>query len=152
MPRHRLKPLPKATNPIRNRYRHAEREMFKLWLATPSALRIPQTQGEFADKFGIHPGTLSDWKDVPGFMDDVVKTAKRLAREFTPDVIHALRRSATSVGPGTSPDRKLWVQYIEEWIERNENVAQPQTIIFERPKSDARPASPKENPAQTPPG
>lgn len=99
-----------------------------------------------AEILGVDPATLSDWKLEEGFMDDVIHLAKRWARQFTPEVLHAMRDSATSVGqPGAPNDRKLWLQYIEKWSERVEHTGEGGgPVVFEFPGSK-KPLNTKED-------
>lgn len=100
----------------------------------PSDLRDPQEQQQLAELLKVDPSTLSDWKLEPGFMDEVILLAKQRARASTVDVIHALRRSATSYGlTGASADRKLWLQYMENFAEKQQHELPPGSIIFTRP-------------------
>jgi hypothetical protein len=79
-------------------------------------------------------------------MDGVMRLANTWARQFTPDVMHAMRMSATSVGlPGASADRKLWLQYIEEWAEKQEHTGPDggPLIIVRAPNGGSAPTPPR---------
>lgn len=93
-----------------------EREQFKSWLASPKKFRKPATQSEVAKQLDVAQMTLSKWKDDPDFMDGVVKLARKRARKHTPFVIEALREG---VARGNVRAMKLWLQYVEEWSEKN---------------------------------
>lgn len=63
------------------------RSKFKKWLAIPKSKRaqtgIP-TQQEFAQQYGVHPSTLSQWKNDPAFMSDVDRVRRsHLDRELS---------------------------------------------------------------------
>ena len=130
----------------------AEREAFKQWLALPVELREPKEQRELAEALHVDPATLSDWKLESGFMDEVVRLAKAWARQYTPDVIHALQQSATMIGmPGASSDRKLWLQYMEKFAERQEHTGPDGSpLIIERSPDGGNHT--KKTSAPTPPG
>ena len=54
-----------------NERKAGEQMEYALWLSLPSYAREPKTQKEFAKKVGVDASTLSDWKNLPGFMDYV---------------------------------------------------------------------------------
>lgn len=64
------------------------------WLALPKAMRQPRTQKELCQKFGVGEGTLSEWKRLPGFMDEVARTAKEFMKDDVADVLGAIRNNA----------------------------------------------------------
>lgn len=64
------------------------------WLALPKAMRQPRTQKELCQKFGVGEGTLSEWKRLPGFMDEVARVAKEFMKDDVADVLGAIRSSA----------------------------------------------------------
>lgn len=98
--------------------RVAEREAVKLWLAMPSWERQPKTQGLLAAKLGLSDTLISDWKIEPGFMDDVHRLARQWAKQFIPDVFGAMVHVAADRMGGTAQDRKLFLQYFEDWAPR----------------------------------
>lgn len=103
-----------------------EREQFKSWLASPKKYRTPKSQAALAKQFGVAQITLSKWKDEAGFMDDVVILARKRARKHTPFVIEALREG---VARGNVRAMKLWLQYVEEWSEKNITDLGGETLI-----------------------
>lgn len=88
------------------------------WLAQPKALRVPATQGELAIQLDVSEPTLSNWKYLPGFWDEVKERTIFWGRERTPNVIAALYRKA--IKEGNAFEAKLWLQYIEGWKEKTE--------------------------------
>lgn len=86
------------------------------WMALPHELREPPTQELFAKKFGIHIDTTTDWKKREGFWTDVKKKRNDWAKSKTPDVINALYKKA--VKEGNAAEAKLWLQYVDEWTEK----------------------------------
>ena len=105
----------------------AERLQFIEWLALPSDLRSPKTQTELALQLGVDAGTLSDWKKLPGFHDEVRKRVNELVKDEHADVGHAMITSAKS---GDVPAQKLSFEYIQEWSEKTRHdVTTTQPII-----------------------
>lgn len=130
-----------------NKPKVAEKERFKLWLALPSEFREPGSQEEFAKLYGVNPVTLSEWKQQSEFMDEVIALAKKFAREATVEVLQAMRRSATSLMPGSHSDRKLWLEYFENFAERQEHTGKdgaplPPLTIIRAPSNDRRKKTP----------
>jgi hypothetical protein len=99
----------------------------------PSWERVPKTQQELAKKIGVDEGTLSDWKRFPGFKDEVAKLAKEWAQSFLPDVLGAMVHAAADRLGGTAQDRKLFLQYVHDWAEKQQHELPPGMIIFNRP-------------------
>ena len=64
------------------------------WLALPKALRQPRTQKELCQQFGVGEGTLSEWKRLPGFRDEVARTAREFMKDDVADVLAAIRTHA----------------------------------------------------------
>ncbi len=67
---------------------------FQHWLALPPAARVPEQQKEFAALLGVREATLSSWKRLNGFMDDVNTLAMELVRDDVADVLGTIRRKA----------------------------------------------------------
>ena len=64
---------------------------FVEWSATPSPVRVPKTQQEFAKIKSIHNATLSKWKRVEGFDNDRWRLVTENMGDKLPDVIYALQ-------------------------------------------------------------
>lgn len=67
---------------------------FILWLALPKAMRVPKTQGLLANDLGVHQDTLSQWKNIPGFRDEVTAAAREYMRDDVPIVLDTIRKLA----------------------------------------------------------
>lgn len=67
---------------------------FMLWLAQPKAIRSPKLQRDLAKEIGVDQSTLSDWKNIPGFRDDVARYAKDYMRDDIPPVLDTIRKLA----------------------------------------------------------
>ena len=64
------------------------------WLALPKAQRKPRTQRDLAKEIGVGEDTLSDWKKLPGFIDDVNALARELVKHDIADVLGVIRTRA----------------------------------------------------------
>ncbi|MHA1225141.1 MAG: phBC6A51 family helix-turn-helix protein [Candidatus Hodarchaeales archaeon] len=93
-----------------------EFEKFVRWMALPSPVREPQTQLELAKELGVDFTTLSRWKRVEGFWEEVGKIRKEWGRERTPTVILGLYKKA--IAEGNAAEVKLWLKYFEDWDEK----------------------------------
>jgi len=104
----------------------AEYNEFIAWIALPEEFRSPKTQGELAKKFGVCQDTLSDWKKIASFWDQVKAERQRWGKERTPNVILGLYKKA--VKEGNAAEAKLWLQYIEGWTEKKDIEAAIKTL------------------------
>jgi hypothetical protein len=71
-----------------------DQERFIAWLALPKAERAPKLQQQLAKEIGVDQSTLSDWKKLPGFMDEVNTRARELVKHDIADVLGVIRREA----------------------------------------------------------
>lgn len=92
---------------------HAGQLQFIDWLALPKKLRKPRTQDQLAKIIGYDPATLSDWKKLPGFMDDVRQAAKTHLKNDVPEIFDALAREAKA---GDVQAIKLALEVTGEYI------------------------------------
>ena len=95
----------------------AEYMEFVKFIATPQVMRELKTQEDFANKFGVAETTLSEWKARDGFWDDVARARRLFFKDKTSNVVASIYKAALGASP---QDRKLWLQYIEEWSEKEE--------------------------------
>src|SRR5882672_4963242 len=142
-PRPKARPRPRKTANPQPTEKVAEKEAFKLWLAMPSWERVPKSQQELAKRLNVDEGTLSDWKRIPGFKDEVTKLAKEWAQAFLPDVLGAMVHAAADRLGGTAADRKLFLQYVQDWAEKQQHDFAPGSVTFNRPTDGAKPANDK---------
>lgn len=78
-------------------YRVQEKQAFREfieWSALPKKLREPKTQGLFAQKYGLHIDTLTDWKKREGFQEEVDRYRIMFFLEYRSDVYYALVQRA----------------------------------------------------------
>lgn len=71
-----------------------EQQRFIAWLALPRAQRTPKLQRELARVIGVGEDTLSDWKKLPGFIDEVNLLARELVKYDVAEVLGVIRREA----------------------------------------------------------
>ena len=93
--------------------------------------------------------TLSDWKHIPGFKDEVAKLAKEWAQAFLPDVLGAMVHAAADRLGGTAADRKLFLQDVQDWAEKQQHDITPGSVIFTRPTDGGH--RPADNQPKAPP-
>jgi hypothetical protein len=67
---------------------------FMAWLAVPKAERTPKLQRDLAKEIGVDESTLSDWKKLEGFRDEINKLARELLKNDVPEVYGTIRKFA----------------------------------------------------------
>jgi hypothetical protein len=88
-----------------------EFDEFVRFCATPRALRAVKTQEQFANKFGVSPDTLSDWKKLPEFFEAVRREIRSREKGELSEIVDALRGKALNGDAGAI---RLWLQYVGE--------------------------------------
>lgn len=73
---------------------HPDQERLIAWLALPKAQRTPKTQRALAQELGHDEATLSDWKRLPGFMDEVNGLARELVKHDIAEILGVIRSRA----------------------------------------------------------
>ncbi len=81
---------------------------FVKWYATPEPLRIPATQGELAGELLVNPHTLSGWKNLPNFKDDVDRELKNWSSDKNSTIALALYQSCILFK--RAAEIKLWFE------------------------------------------
>jgi len=89
---------------------------FAIWTSIAEPLRDPKTHQEFAQKFGVSPDTLVDWKKRDDFWELVMKEWKKWGISKSSNVMQAFYQKLLSKGVGA--DYKLWFQYFLDWQEK----------------------------------
>ena len=80
-----------------------EQVMFQTWLATPADLRTPANQRLYAAKFGRNEGTLSEWKRLPGWADEVYRLTREIVKtEALACILGAQAKLACSDAPNST--------------------------------------------------
>lgn len=86
------------------------------WIALPKKLREPETQTAFAEKCGISRETLSNWKLLTGFWDEVDHYTDKYLRSHAADLYYALIVNAKKTGDPRAI--KLYAQKVQGWSEK----------------------------------
>lgn len=94
-----------------------EFQEFIEWVSLPSGLREPTTQKELAKKFGVDNATLSDWKKVEGFWDEVKKKRQLWVQDKVSNVLYGVYNKALT---GDVNAAKLLMGYANEFTETTE--------------------------------
>lgn len=105
----------KITTPIQSNYlpaildvkRISEFIEFVRWNALPTWYRESKTQKEFAERVGVSPDTLTDWKKHSEFWPLVWQFLREWMQEQTSDVIGGLYEKIVS-GKGSASDVQLF--------------------------------------------
>lgn len=96
------------------------------WLAIPSKLREPATQGQFALKIGVHENTLARWKKLEGFNTAVGELAREQVDEHLPDIYGALVKGAKAGRLGhIKTCLEVAQHYVERRVMHGDNSADP---------------------------
>lgn len=93
---------------------------FILWTALPYKEKIAlgiETQGQFAEYYKVHINTTTAWKQRPEFEARVDEILKIWSNERTPEVIHAIYRTAVK---GNPMSQLLWLQYFKRFNPKKE--------------------------------
>lgn len=87
------------------------------WMSLPANSREPKTQKELAQKLGVDYATLSDWKKVDGFWDEVKKRRKVWVREKVSNILLGLYGKALK---GDTAAARMLMEYADEFVEVSE--------------------------------
>jgi len=101
---------------------------FVKWTALPSVLRKPQTQRDLSKEFRVDEDTLTNWKKREKFWDEVRDEMRKYFQDKTSNVVQALYQTILSQGKGTAQGAKLWLEYINQWIPKQENINRDKTL------------------------
>lgn len=89
---------------------------FVRWCALPKALRDPETQSKFCEKYGLNKDTLTNWKYRQGFYEEVRFYQDRFVLSFGADLWYSFIRTAKKNGDPRA--LKLYAQRFEGWSEK----------------------------------
>ena len=99
---------------VTNLRKKIEFQEFVEWLGLPSAERDPKNQVELAKKLGVDKATLSDWKKVEGFWQEVKSKRKNWVQEKVSNVLLGLYGRSLK---GDAAAAKMLLEYSDEFIE-----------------------------------
>jgi len=97
--------------------KQAEFWRFIKWISLPADLREPKTQKELAKELEVDYATLSDWKKVEGFWEEVRKLRKEWIQDKVSNILLGVYGKALK---GDVNAAKLLLEYAGEFIERKE--------------------------------
>lgn len=86
------------------------------WLATPTPLRDPKIQKEFARVNKVGEVTLILWRKMPELFDDVRNEIKIGLKDDIPDVMYALKSKIFK--DGDAREVKLFLEWVDEWTQK----------------------------------
>lgn len=99
-------------NKLVSREWNASQVRFMEWLAKPEDLRECKYQSEFAKMVGVTEKTLSHWKNLPGFMEEVSRIVMKEQEMVYPIIARALMKKAEK---GDTQAIKLWLEHFKNW-------------------------------------
>ena len=88
---------------------------FVRWIAVPREIRSPKTQGEYSKISNINPDTLSKYKNIARFWDEVARYRTSLFRKWTSDVYYGLVKRAKG---GNAREVELFAKLFESFSEK----------------------------------
>lgn len=113
-------------------YKNAIYQEFVRWSALPYGERLILRildQGEFARKFNVNKDTLTRWKNRSDFESSVDKLQKHWGHAKTPDIVHAIYRSAIK---GDAKSQKLWMDRFTNFGKnKNDKEQKPALLVQE---------------------
>lgn len=103
------------------------------WIALPKKLRKPKTHKTLAKKIGVSQDTLTDWKKLNGFWQEVKCERDNYFREQTSEVLQGLYEKAKS---GKASEVKLYLQYFEGFSEKFGIEEPPRRTLTEEERKE----------------
>lgn len=95
----------------------ADQRKFMLWLATSEIDRTPIRQGQLAKDMGHAEATLSDWKNMPGFIDEVNKLVDEHLGDDYAEIMDAFKREAKK---GSFNHQKMYMEMMGKYTSRQQ--------------------------------
>ncbi len=89
-----------------------------LWMSIPRKQREPATQAELAEKLGVNPDSITDWKKRDDFWEKVNGYRQSWVKEEISDVVAGLIKKAKH---GAAPEVKLFLQFAGVYTETTRN-------------------------------
>lgn len=88
---------------------------FVKWFGIPKEVKKLKTQSEFATAFGLNIDTLTSWKKLVGFYDEVEIYHLNEMKRFMADIGMAIVKSAKKGNPKSA---ELFLKYYMDWSEK----------------------------------
>ncbi len=103
------------------------KEAFIQFLSKPKPFR-GKSQRDFAKSLQVTPQTLSEWKRLEGFTDELIRRVRENTKEDIADVLCGLTERAKRGDPAAV---KLWMQYSLGWSEKiNHEAKFAQEVVY----------------------
>ena len=93
----------------------ADQITLQQWLALPKRERKPKTLGLLASSLGIEQNTLTRWKQLDGFMDEVRKFIRSELEDDISEIYGALRKEAKA---GSFQHIKLALELNGDYVQK----------------------------------
>jgi hypothetical protein len=109
------------------------RDALAYWLALPTKTRNPATQKELASLLNVSEERLCQIKRDKKFQEQVQEYRKTFFKQFTSDIIDALKVSATK---GNDRSAKLFLQVVEDFQETSKQKIEKTEVkrfVFQLP-------------------
>ena len=107
-----------------------EREMLCRFVSLPKVYRQEEfgykNLTDFAKKYKVNPGTISDWLKEDEIKEKIRENWKVWGRDKTPDVLISLYR--TAIREGKASEVKAWMQIVEDIKEEMPSTERPVKI------------------------
>lgn len=94
--------------------KYAEYWDFVQWMATPTPLRKPATQREFAKQHSMHENQLGRWRAMPEFKQDAIAKVADLLSDDLSDVMYSLRNKIFK--EGSAAEIRLFLEWVTKWM------------------------------------
>lgn len=85
----------------------ANQRKFMEWLRLPSTERIPLNQTRLAEEMKVRDATLSEWKRLPGFMEEVQSLIRQSLGDNAHEVMGSFKKKAAT---GSFPHQKTYLE------------------------------------------
>lgn len=96
----------------------AEYYLFARWIATPTFMRDPDTQGKFCVSHNIDPSTITRWKNDPNFWEDVRRFEDEWVRGYGADIKASIVAGAIK---GNTEDKKIYMTHYQGYTTKTQS-------------------------------
>lgn len=100
------------------------------WLALPKGKRVPKNQIELGAVLGVSDELISRWKSNPDFKAAVWAKIQELAGDDDATIIAHIKLNAKLRGREGVQDRRLWMQWRGQLIDKQENVTPEREVTI----------------------
>ena len=93
---------------------------FAMWMSTPDPMKDPKTHEAFAQKFGVCPDTLSDWKNRVDFWEKVEEFRGHWGKERTANVLVKFYNQIVGSSKVQTDALRLWFEMFSDLTQKIE--------------------------------